>query len=172
MSVRVHSALVLVSEIVGVRFQVADGNYFDVEVSVLEGVKESHLKGVKIQKLIPKGDLLVTEEELNTNMIVKDATSDSNYVKSAIKALLTEPPVKPPTSVKKIKKFKKKAFFDVVVKVPMYDLKEGKWIKIELKGEFEATNALVARKKAKEFYAHEHGTEPKEIEVVDAKIRD
>lgn len=167
-----HSVLVYQGKALGVRlFQ--GGAFYDVALEDLKGVTSSHLKGMRWQKLIEHGDLLVTEDELKGNIVVKDFTQVPNYVHLAVSAIDTAIRGKSAQETKsKRQNTGKSAVFEVVVEVEtLYNPVTRKFDKQQLTGEFEARNALMARKIAKEWYAQELGTVPNEVKVISCLIK-
>lgn len=86
-SIQVHALLMYENQILGVRFK-ENEKYYDVEGSALTGVTTQHLKGYKIQTLKPHGDLLITDEELNNNIIVSDKSKDKDFCRKAVRKIL------------------------------------------------------------------------------------
>lgn len=184
MSLAVHSILVLDKKAVGVRFKDGD-NYRDVEVESLRGLRADDLWGYKTATLIPQGDLLVTKEELQSKITITDASQDKHFCEKAFNLLKQGKPeesapsstpapasaTSKPTQKSKGKGKGKGKVFDVVVSLPFYNPDKRQNELKEFQGEFEATNALVARKKAKEFYAEEFSTDSSEIQIISAKIK-
>jgi len=166
-TLKVHSVLIFEGKPVGVRFKHGDA-FGDVELEKLKGVSIEALKKLKAQKLIPHGDLLVTEEELKNNVIVQDFSSRPDFVEQAIR-VLTAP--QSSGGVGKTGAKGKKVFTVVVEAEGMYDPVSRSFKKQQFEAEIEAPNALVARKKAKEIYAQELGTSPDEITIVNCVIK-
>lgn len=168
MALAVYSVLVLDKKAVGVRFN-DDKNFFDVEMEKLTGVRKDNLSGVKTQTLKANGNLLVTDEELKTNLLVEDKSNDSTFCELALK-LLTTRNAQPETTNKPVQRKGNLKSFKVVVEVEVYNPMTNKKEFKTLNGEFESVNALKARSEAKAFYANEFGTEKEEIKVVSAEL--
>lgn len=181
-----HSVLVLDKKAVGLRVISSDGQYYDVELNFLSD--KSLLKGLKVEKLIPHGDLLVTKEELDKGIIVKDMSNDKQFCDTVFNLIMSrkEPPTfkedaktqvkneTPSTQEKPASKAPKKKGnmkrFLVTVESKEYNPLTKQWEKRHFTGEFEAENALKVRAKAKEFYAVQLDTTKDEIKVIETQL--
>lgn len=76
MLVGIHSLLIHGKSIVGVRGYEGD-NLFDIEIGNLPSATSENLSRYRQDKILPYGDLLLTEEEYRNNLTVTDRSNDS-----------------------------------------------------------------------------------------------
>lgn len=81
----VYSVLMLNKKVAGVRFQSSDGLVCDVEMEKLHGVKKSMLSDYRQDELIPHENLLVTEEELDGDVVVTDNSENNRYINTVLR---------------------------------------------------------------------------------------
>lgn len=77
--INVHSVLTYEGEPVAVRFTDLTDVMYDVEIGSIKGLDNNLLTGFEKDALVEDGDLLVTEEELNTKQEVIDRSDDSFF---------------------------------------------------------------------------------------------
>ena len=203
MKANVHSILVFDKKAVGVRFGVtldeADkgsssnilhtltsdsgmlkpADRYDVEIEALKSVDKELLRQYKAEKLIEHGALLVTQEELEKNILVQDVSNNKLMVDFLIKSITKkeEPKKEEPKQAVKPKEVPKKAEkkkglkeFKAVVEYEVYNPKLKKFEKVTVEATTQSKSALLARKELKNWYAQEQGTDPNEITIVSLEM--
>lgn len=151
----------------------------DVDIDSLKPyLTPNDLKVLQPAQMIEHGDLIMTQEEIQNNLDIKDVSDNKKIVKAiaeAIKALAQpKQSVQPKAKAPQAKATKpNKPTSKGGNRFNVHIIEEGLGSTCPpsgLTGEFTAKNALVARKKAKEYYAQELGTEPKYIKILKCEL--
>lgn len=161
-NIKIFSVLVHENKPVGVRFM-EDVTYFDIELSRFKGEKLSLLKGVRQEKLVDHNGLLITRMERDGNSLVDDYSNNAEYVSYILQNVLNQ---KPASTVSKANSKPKLKDFKVVVFIKTFHPIELRTVGTKLTGDFIAKDSADAAKRAKEFFALEHGTDISKVGII------